>query len=198
MQLGSSAGARIRSHRRGRARLRADAHGRRAPGAARAVDRSAEGGAAARRDDGDGRLREQARRAPAARDRRSARHPRVAGGRRPRARAAAAAGAGVVSRVGGRNARRDPPRRGFVSPARPGERRRGVVHARNLRGAREDRPVGRGRRRRQPRSSRGSATGCASSGRACAARSSRICAARTPRSICRIRSSPSATAATCS
>ena len=48
------------------------------------------------------------------------------------------------------------------------------------------------------RSSRSFATGCASSARGCAARSSRTCAAKTRRSTCRIRSSPSATAATCS
>ena len=41
------------------------------------------------------------------------------------------------------------------------------------------------------------ATGCASSGRGCAARSSRTCAARTRRSTCSSRSSPIATAATC-
>ena len=42
------------------------------------------------------------------------------------------------------------------------------------------------------------ATGCASSGRGCAARSSRTCAARTRRNTCSSRSSPTATAATCS
>ena len=40
--------------------------------------------------------------------------------------------------------------------------------------------------------------GCASSGRGCAARSSRTCAAGTRRSTCSSRSSPIATAATCS
>ena len=48
------------------------------------------------------------------------------------------------------------------------------------------------------RSWRACAIGCASSARGCAARSSRTCAAGTRRSICSSRSSPIATAATCS
>ena len=90
-----------------------------------------------------------------------------------------------------------PPRAGLVSAAR----------ARPAPAPRRSRAKSRRRARRSTRRARSSttrarscgrsATGCASSARGCAARSSRTCAARTRRSTCRTRSSPSATAATC-
>ena len=124
--------------------------------------------------------------------------PRSAWRRGPRARAAAAAGAGRLSRVdravaaGGR-ARSAPP---FPILRRAG-RNRGVVQA-----ARSPTSAGRSSRRaRWPttpaRRSPRSASGCASRSSACDRRSTRSCAGATRRSICRSRSSPTATAATC-
>ena len=176
-----------------------DADGRRAPGAARAVDRSADGRPAARRDDRDGALSSRKHGVvPAARARATCRRFSTRSAVEGRAaRSAPAAGARGVSRVGRRDARRDPPRAPVVSAARPGERGGGVVQGRDRADARQDRPVRRRRRPREPGAEDRSASGCASSGRGCAARSSRTCAARTRRSTCRIRSSPSGTAATC-
>ena len=74
----------------------------------------------------------------------------------------------------------------------------GVVRARDRRRPPQDRSVRRGRGRCEPGAAGACAIGCASSGRGCAARSSRTCAARTRRSTCSSRSSPIATAATCS
>ena len=129
----------------------------------------------------------------AAADSRRARH------RRTRARSAAAAGARDVSRLGRRGAgRRSAARRDRFRSSRPATAGAASFKRRDRAGPREDRPVGRRRRRREPRAASAFASGCASSGRGCAARSSRTCAARTRRSTCRSRSSPSATAATCS
>ena len=91
-----------------------------------------------------------------------------------------------------------PPR--AAAPSRCSTRRRArrrLVRARDRGGprARSTRPARSSTTR--ARSCRRSAIGCASSARGCAARSSRTCAARTRRSTCRSRSSPSATAATC-
>ena len=165
-----------------------------------AVDRSATGRAAARRDDRDGTLPRQARRcsrcARRATCRRSSTRSPSRGGALEALRLLALAD---VSRFGRRDARR----RSAASPAsfpllEQASGRRRVVQGRDRADARQDRSVGRRRRPREPGAASSSASGCASSGRGCAARSSRICAARTRRSTCRIRSSPSGTAATCS
>ena len=73
-----------------------------------------------------------------------------------------------------------------------------LVQGRDRRGAGEDRSVRRGASTRRARSCGRFATGCASSAPGCAARWSRSCAERKPPSTSRSRSSPIATAATCS
>ena len=129
---------------------------------------------------------------------RTADDPRRAGRRGPRARSAAAAGAGHVPRLGRGYAdapfAASPQSFPLVDRPRP-TRRRSRARSRS---ARHHRPVGRRRRRCEPASCEAFAIGCGSRRRGCAARSSRTCAERTRRSTCRTRSSPSATAATCS
>ena len=101
-------------------------------------------------------------------------------------------------RVRGRDAGGHSTRVRDLPAPRSGECADGLVQGRSGRGARQDRRVGRRRRPRQPGAAHRSGTSCAGSGPGCAARSSPTCAARTPRNTCRTRSSPSATAATCS
>ena len=73
-----------------------------------------------------------------------------------------------------------------------------VLPQRNRRRPPQDCPIGRSGRSRQPASCSDSRPAAQAAHRACAACWSRTCAAKKPRSTCRNRSSPTATAATCS
>ena len=117
----------------------------------------------------------------------------------PRARSAAAAGAGrrfsIRSTSRAPRIRRAPGSFPLLEAASGGAASfKGEIGA----DAREDRPVGRGGRPREPRAEDHSRAAAQAAHAAARARSSRTCAARTRRSTCRTRSSPSGTAATCS
>ena len=167
-----SSGPRIRSHRRGRPRLRADADGRRRAwrGSRRRPIRSRS--PAAGGDERDGaRISTQNRRIRAER----ASRPRRRFSTRSRSRAARSKpprcwrSPTFLDSVDETRAG-DPPRRGVVPAARPrrGElRRRSRARSPDVR--EQDRSVGRRRRPRQPGAEDAFATGCASSARGCAA-----------------------------
>ena len=131
-------------------RLRADADGRRAPRAARAVDRPAEGRAAAGRDDRDGGTWRRTRRFRCARRASCRRFSRrwPSKGRALEALRLLALATFLDSVDESRAAIRRAP--GIVSAARSRQRRRRVVQGRDGADARQDRPVGRGRRSREP------------------------------------------------
>ena len=194
------AGPRIRSDRRGRQGLCADAHGRRAAGAPRSRRptrrRSPQLLAGDQRDDALYRgATARSRCAPRAICRRFSTALAVEGRALEALRLLALAtflDSVDESRAG---IRRAPGSFPLLEAASGGA---ASFKGETAQTREQDRPVGRRGRPREPGAEARSATGCASSARACGARSSRTCAARKPRSTCRIRSSPSATAATSS
>ena len=136
--------------RRRRARLRADAARRGAPGRARAAVRSAPRRAAARRND---RRRQVPRREPrvlAECARRSRDRALGARGRRARARSAAAAGVRRVSRFARAHVRDDPPRQRALPHAEGARGKLRIVQEPDRRRPQQDRPVRRGERQREP------------------------------------------------
>ena len=112
--------------------------------------------------------------------------------------AAAAARPGRLPRVD-RALARGHLQRGRELPDPPGTgRRRRLLQGRDRRCAPQDRSVGRRGRQREPRAGRHPRSPAAPARRSCGRRSSRSCADARRRSTCRSRSSPIATAGTCS